>query len=195
MKSLFNPFEMQTGPARNQSMQSWLLWTGILELFNIPLYAFFLYLLGRIYPLTELAWLGGAALFVILLEGGIYWLLCLKAFFRRTPAQLRLNLLNGLYLFNSLLMVGFPLLLVIRLASGTAVHPADVLIGGAYYLFGLGEYLHYFFFKINMRPAEMREAIRTRQLVPARIWRERERAQREGAQITAAQTSPTHGQH
>ncbi len=30
---------MQTGPAANQSMKSWLVWTGCLELFNAGLFS------------------------------------------------------------------------------------------------------------------------------------------------------------
>ena len=54
-----------------------------------------------------------------------------------------------------------------------------VLLGAGFYLFGLGEFLHYFVFKINMRSYERNIAVRSGQLIPARILRELRRAQSE----------------
>jgi hypothetical protein len=172
--------DMQTGPAPRQSMRSWLLWTGVLELINVVLFFFVWLMVNWVLPGTRdlLSILGMLVVVIILIEGGVYWLLARGRFFQRAPAVTRLRLLRGLYGFNILLVLAYPLALIISVASGAPIDWADVLLGGAFYLFGLGEFLHYFVFKINMRPYELRQVIRTGKTIPARFLRELQRARR-----------------
>ncbi len=172
---------MQTGPAPKQSMDNWLLITGIVEIANIAVFGFLCWTLSNLFGTTEKTFtiIGFLTLAVMLLEGGMYWLLVRGRFFRKSPAKLRLRLLQGVYGINILLMLVFPVLLLIRAASGYPIQLADVLLGGGFYLFGVGEFLHYFVFKINMRPYEWRNAMQTGKFVPARVRRELHRARRE----------------
>lgn len=172
---------MQTGPAPKQSMRSWLLWTGVLELVNVVILFFVWLTFNRVLPGTQdlLSILGLLVTLIILIEGGVYWLLARGRFFQRTPAASRLRLLRVLYGFNLLLLVGYPAALVIKLLTGSPVEWADALLGGAFYLFGFGEFLHYFAFKINMRPYEFKQVMRTGKTIPARMLRELRRAEQE----------------
>lgn len=173
--------DMQTGPAPRQSMRSWLLWTGVLELINVVLFFFVWLTVNWALPGTQdlLSILGMLVVVIILIEGGVYWLLARGRFFQRAPAKTRVRLLRGLYAFNILLVLAYPVALIITIVSGAPIDWADVLLGGAFYLFGVGEFLHYFVFKINMRPYELRQVIRTGKTIPARILRELQRAQRD----------------
>lgn len=172
---------MQTGPAPKQSLDNWLIWTGVIEIINIPIFSFLWWSLNLMLPGDEdvLSLAGLATLGVILLEGGLYWLLVRARFFQRTPARFRLFLLQGVYLANILLLLVFPAILILRLLAGQPVEVGDFLLGAGYYLFGFGEFLHYFIFKINMRPYELRLALQKRQFVPARLMRELRRARNE----------------
>lgn len=169
---------MQTGPAPKQAMDQWLLWTGVLEIANIAIFGFLWSILtrritgeARIFSI-----LGFITLSAILLEGGAYWLLVRARFFQRAPEKLRLRLLQGLYGFNILFLLAFPVMLIVRAAAGLPIEGADLLLGGAYYLFALGEFVHYFVFKINMRPYQWKRALQTGRFVPARLLRELHRA-------------------
>lgn len=169
---------MQTGPAPKQSMDQWLLWTGLLEIANIAIFGFLWSILSRRIPgeARIFSVLGLITLSVILLEGGLYWLMVRARFFQRAPVKSRLRLLQGVYGFNILLMLGFPALLIVRVAAGLPMDWTDLLLGGAYYIFALGEFVHYFVFKINMRPYEWQQALQTGRFVPARLLREMQRA-------------------
>ncbi len=63
--------QMQTGPAPRQSMRSWLIWTGLLEWFNVALAGWFLwYLSGRYEGLVgPFVVLGYLTLALFLIEG------------------------------------------------------------------------------------------------------------------------------
>ena len=115
---------MQTGPAKGQRMSTWLLVTGLVEIANVAVFTFLAFVIigGREGP-WPLAWIGVLTLDLILLEGGVYWLLK-------------------------------------RWSVGHA----------------LGEFVHYFVFKINMRAAERRLASQRGRLVRARLWRALARA-------------------
>lgn len=169
---------MQTGPAPNQSMRNWLARTGLLEWFNVGLFSFLLWRSAREpgSPIGPFAVLGLVTLNLVLIEGGLYWLLKRRHGGTPRPAIRRLRLLRAVYAGNALLLLLFPAALLATIASGDAPTGADVLIGCGLYLFGLGEFAHYFLFKINMRPAEWRRAWRARHPVPARILREYRRA-------------------
>ncbi|MBN1430993.1 MAG: hypothetical protein JXB07_21670 [Anaerolineae bacterium] len=170
---------MQTGPAANQTMSNWLAWTGCLELVNIILYLGLLLLLNMLLPNTiaDLSIIGALTMSIILLQGGLYWLLKRTQFLTSLSAMTRLRAIRCLYVLNVLLMGLFPAVVTIRLLFGHLPGLGDSLIGIGYYLFGLGEFVHYFWFKINMRPSEMKR-MRHRQLIPARFLREYRRAKR-----------------
>lgn len=173
--------DMQTGPAPKQSLDQWLLWTGILEIINIAVFSFLWGTVNWLLPgeRDTFSVLGLVTLNLVLLEGGIYWLLARARFFQKTPARARLRLLQALYPVNILLLLLFPGLLLFRAVLGLPVEVPDVLLGAGFYLFGLGEFLHYFVFKINMRSYERKMAARSGQLIPARVLRELRRAQSE----------------
>ncbi len=169
--------DMQTGPAPKQSMDNWLLWTGSLEIFNVLVFTFLWWTLNTIIPSTQdlLSLLGLLTLNLVLLEGGLYWLLARARFFKKTPARVRLPLLQGVYAANVLALLVFPVAALLR--AGPTFDWGDFWLGAGFYLFGFGEFLHYFIFKINMRPNE-RE--RTGSIfVPARLLRELRRARAE----------------
>lgn len=170
---------MQTGPAPKQTMRSWLLWTGIMELINVALMYFVWLTFNWALPGTQdlLSILGMLVTVVILTEGGVYWLMARAGFFRHASARVRLRLLQVLYGLNILLLVGYPVALVVKLITSSPVEWADALLGGAFYVFGLGEFLHYFVFKINMRLYEFKQVVRTGRGIPARLRRELCRAQ------------------
>ncbi len=172
---------MQTGPAPKQSLDQWLVWTGIIEIANIPIFSFLCWQVNRLIPgeRDTLSILGLVTLNLILLEGGIYWLLAHARFFQKTPARARLHLLQAVYLVNILLLLLFPALVLWQTILGPQAELPDVLLGAGFYLFGFGEFLHYFVFKINMRPYERQNAVRRGQMVPARILRELRRAENE----------------
>ena len=165
---------MQTGPAPGQEMRSWLVWTGVGELFNVPLFttiAWF-FLRDRSGPWTFTA-IGLATLNLILLEGGLYWL----AKRWRGGQRWQTGFLNTLYALTGLALLVFPLALLVGLGRGLAApRPADLILGTALYAFALGEFVHYFLVKINMRPREWRAGWRQRQPQPARFRRELRRA-------------------
>jgi hypothetical protein len=83
--------------------------------------------------------------------------------------------LRALYLGTGLLLLIFPLAVVAGFAFASPA-PGGLLFGGALYLFAVGEFVHYFLFKINMRPREWRESWRQGRLPPARLRRELHRA-------------------
>jgi hypothetical protein len=93
-------------------------------------------------------------------------------------AMQSLRWLRGLYLGNSLLMAIFPMGVLISIVSNViGLRLSDLLIGLGLYVFGLVEFVHYFVFKINMRPGEFRLALRRKRPVPARLLREYKRAE------------------
>lgn len=170
---------MQTGPKAGQSMDRWLVWTGCLELFNAALFAFLMWYFARRNPgvIGYFSVVGLATLNVLLVEGGLYWLLKRLRFFDDSPATRILKSLHGLYALDILLLLVFPGSLLVSAATGTPpVVLYDVLIGLGCYLFGVGEFLHYCVFKINMRPRELRSMSMYRRPVPARLRRELKQA-------------------
>lgn len=170
--------QMQTGPARNQSMRSWLAWTGWLEIFNVALFAFLIrQITGRwAYP-APYAWLGFATLGVVLLVGGGYWLLQRGGAFRRWSPAARLLAIRAAYWGTGLVFLAFPLAQIIGALLGwRSPAPGERLLGLALYLFAVGEYVHYFVVKINMRPREWRAAWRSGRPPEARFRRELRRA-------------------
>lgn len=172
--------QMQTGPAPRQRMASWLAWTGLLEWFNVALAGWFLWYLSGRYPgfIGPFAVLGYLTLALFLIEGGGYWLVK-----RRRGALLaaraRLWLLRMLYGVNLVLLLVFPLALLGVFATGRPPGVGDAIFGLALYLFGFGEFIHYFVRKINMRSREWRRFLRTGQPIAARFRREYTRTQRE----------------
>jgi len=91
----------------------------------------------------------------------------------------RLRLLQAVYALTGLSLLVYPALLAIRLLSGLPVERGDALLGAGLWLFGVGEFVHYFIVKINMRPDERRRG----RPVPARLRRELERAIRQVRQV------------
>ncbi len=172
---------MTTGPKPGQGMRSWLAWTGGVELANTLIFSALLWsiTLDRPGP-WPLSLLGLATLDLLLLQGGLYWLLKGRGAARRWPAERRLRLLRLLYAANALLLLLFPLAILLRLTVvPRPIRLPDLLLGLGYYLFAFAEFVHYFIFKINMRPRELRSAWSRRRLVRARLWRELRRAEAE----------------
>lgn len=169
---------MQTGPAPGQSLERWLLWTGVIELANIGVFSFLWWTANRAIPGTSdvLSLTGLMTCNLVLLEGGVYWLLKRGGFFIRTPARLRLRLLQAAYVLTALALLVFPALLIARLVAGVPVEWGDAALGAAFWLFGVGEFVHYFVFKINMRRYERRMSARHKRRIPARLRRELQRA-------------------
>jgi hypothetical protein len=166
---------MQTGPAAGQSMQRWLVWTGCLELFNAGLFSFLMWYFARDNPgvVGYFSVVGLVTLNAILVEGGVYWLLKRARFFDNVPARRVLALLRGLYVFDVFLLLAFPASVLVALLTGSPPpRTYDLLIGLVCYLFGVGEFLHYFAFKINMRPRELKRLLKERKPAPARLLRE-----------------------
>jgi hypothetical protein len=161
-------------------MLNWLLRTAIVEIVNIGLFSYVWWIMNRILPgkVDILSVLGLFTLNVFLLQGGLYWLLARTRFFHKTPAQSRFFFLRGLYWFNIFLILVFPSGAVICALIGNATELPDFLLGAAFYLFGVIEFLHYFVFKINMRRYEREYWRRTHRFVPARLLRELHRAQK-----------------
>ncbi|MBN1311089.1 MAG: hypothetical protein JXB30_06685 [Anaerolineae bacterium] len=180
-KGMASLLKMQTGPTSDQSMNNWLAWTGWVELLNIAIYSGLLWWLNFLltHVVADLSIIGVLTLDAILLQGGLYWLLKRARFLANISATARLRAIQGLYVLNSLLMCIFPAVFVIRLLFARPPGLGDSIIGMCYYLFGLGEFIHYFWFKINMRPAERKRMLRDRQLVPARFLREYRKTKRE----------------
>ena len=128
---------------------------------------------------AELSLVGVMTLNVVLLQGGLYWLIKRKRFLKAIPATIRWYVLVGLYILMSPLMCVFPMVVTMRWLLGYPLGLGDGLIGACYYLFGVGEFIHYFWFKINMRPYEWRGMLRDRQLVAARLLREYRQVRKE----------------
>ncbi len=180
--------QMQTGPARDQSMRGWLVWTGVLEWANVVGFGVVFWRFGEgSSGVGRFAVLGLATLEVVLFEGGAYWLVKRRAGGLRGSAARRLRLFRALYAGNVFLLLVFPVALLAAVVSGRGPGGTDALLGAALYLLGLGEFVHYFVWKINMRPAEFRRAWRARRPVPARLWREYRRARRA---VVASPVSP-----
>lgn len=78
-------------------------------------------------------------------------------------------LLRALYSVNLALLLIFPLVLLGAFIIGRSLRLGDAIFGLGLYLFGLGEFIHYFVWKINMRPGEWRRFIRAAQPIPARF--------------------------
>jgi hypothetical protein len=165
---------MQTGPAPGQEMRSWLVWTGVGELLNVPLFTViaWFFLRERPGPWTLTA-IGLATLNLILLEGGLYWI----AKWWRGGRQWPIGFLYTLYALTGLALLVFPFMLLGGFGWGLATpRPTDLILGAALYAFALGEFIHYFLVKINMRPREWRAGWQQRQPQPARFRRELRRA-------------------
>jgi hypothetical protein len=160
-------------------MRNWLLWTGIVEIANIGIFTFFWWRISLKIPgnCDLISILGLLTLNVILLEGGIYWLLARTHFFRKTSARIRYFVLITLYGLNSILLLVFPVGLVVLGLIGSLIALPDLLFGAALYLFGIGEFIHYFVYKINMRRYEREYSRRKHRFVPARLLRELRRVQ------------------
>lgn len=169
---------MQTGPAPGQTLERWLLWTGVIEIANTGIFSLLWWVLNRAIPGSNdvLSLAGLMMCNLVLLVGGGYWLLKRGGFFVRTPAPLRLRLLRAAYVLTGLALLVFPALVIARLVAGVPVEWGDALLGAAFWLFGAGEFVHYFVFKINMRRYERRASAQHRRRVPARLRRELHRA-------------------
>jgi len=68
---------METGPDANQSMDRWLLWTGVMEIGNVALFTFLLWYLSYSAPglVDYFSVAGLTTLTILLVQGGLYWLL------------------------------------------------------------------------------------------------------------------------
>lgn len=75
-------------------------------------------------------------------------------------------LLRALYSANLALLLIFPLVLLGAFIIGRSLRLGDAIFGLGLYLFGLGEFIHYFVWKINMRPGEWRRFISSRPADP-----------------------------
>ncbi len=169
---------MQTGPARNQTMAQWLVWTGALELINIVLLGVVFARMTVEVPMIggTLATVGYATLAIILLEGGLYWWFKRWDWADRWTPQQRLALLVALYRVNYVVLLVFPALLLVSWTTNVVPFtPGAAIFGTLWYLFGLGEFIHYFVWKINMRSTERRRQRATRRRIPARFRRELDR--------------------
>jgi len=156
-------------------MKSWLNWTGWGELANIFIFFSVSGVLHLAYPdhIGVLTFIGTLSANLLLLQGGVYWLLKRRGFFSRAVRANRSILwLQRLYVFNAVMLLVFPVWLIVRVIGFRPIQPFDIFAGLGYYVLAVGEYIHYFFFKINMRPDELKRAIRKRQPVPARFRRE-----------------------
>lgn len=178
---------MQTGPAANQSMDSWLIWTSCLELLNAGLFSLLMWYLTYLKPgiVGHFSVVGLVTLNALLVQGGLYWSLKRSRFFETFPASHILRLLRGLYVLDVLLLLVFPASLLAVIATGApALAFYDVLIGLGCYLFAAGEFLHYFVFKINARPRELKRLLREGRPAPARLLKElRQARQRAGREM------------
>ncbi|MGS2640149.1 hypothetical protein [Streptosporangium sp. G12] len=165
-------------------MTRWLLETGLLELFNVGLFSW-LYL----HPVRWLwdgdnrpyALVGLLTLNVVLVEGGCYWLAKFWLLSRRRTSRgdprARLCGLQALYAFNVALLLVFPVVVVVGIATrGIGTSPTGLLLGAGLYGFAVGEFVHYFLWKINMRSGERARARRGSRRIPARFLRELRRA-------------------
>lgn len=108
------------------------------------------------------------------------------AVLRGFPASRIVRLLRGLYVLDALLLLVFPSSVLAAIATGApALALYDVLIGLGCYLFGAGEFLHYFVFKINARPRELKRSLRQGRPTPAHLLKElRQATQRAGRETT-----------
>jgi hypothetical protein len=186
-------FKMITGPAPGQSMKNWLAWTGGLEIYNAVQFSVIYVILGyfHFHHFGPVSLTGSIMTALILAQGGWYWLAKRSDWFDVTPAARREKILRGLYFLDYILAASLPVVILITLGrlllvpdefawpvtfSGWTGAIGEWLVGGVYYLFGVGEFLHYFVFKINMRPDELRRMQKTGKLIPARFLRELRRA-------------------
>ncbi|MEU8200073.1 hypothetical protein [Streptosporangium sp. NPDC049046] len=165
-------------------MTRWLLETGLLELVSLGLFLW-MYL----YPGQRL-WAGDGwpyapagmlTLGVVLVEGGVYWLvkfwLLSGRRTRRGSPEIRLRGLQALYVFNVVLLLVFPVVLSVGIVvRGVGKDLPGLLLGVGLYVFAVGEFVHYFLWKINMRSAERASARRGSRRIPARFLRELRRA-------------------
>jgi hypothetical protein len=168
-----------TGPAPGQRMRAWLAWTGAGELASIVVFSV---LAWRFTQGRVMAWpftlFGLVLLDLVLIQGAAYWLVKRQRAGRGWPARSRLALIRALYAANVLALASFPLAVVVAFALAPWwVRVPDVLAGMALFLFACGEFMHYFLFKINMRPREWRAARRHGRPIPARFFRELRRAE------------------
>lgn len=165
----------RTGPRTDQSIERWLAATGRVELLNVLLLSALVWSLAQ--PLGFLSILGLVTL--VLVQGGLYWLLKRRQLRQRRPGVLPLRVLRVTYPLNGLLLLAFPLgLLGAALGVGPPLQSHDLLWGAALFAFGCAEFVHYFVCKINMRPSELRKAWRHKRPVPSRFRRELDAAQR-----------------
>ena len=92
-----------------------------------------------------------------------------------------------LYVGTALALLVFPLTLVARVISASVASAVgDLLLGGALYLFAVGEFVHSF---ISMRTREWRAMWQRGQRAPARLRHELRRAEaaaRRGAGVDRA---------
>ena len=171
----------QTGPRHGQSMSRWALETGLVELFCVALFSWLFASVAR--PLWSgdtwpYALLGLLTLDVVLVQGGCYWLAAYRRLHtprsrRRLSPALSLRGLQAMYAANVALLMVFPLLLAVGVATRWVETDLPGLIFGvALYLFAVGEFVHYFLWKINMRADERAAGRRRSRRVPARFRRE-----------------------
>lgn len=170
-------FPQQTGPVPNQSMESWLRRTAVMEYLNIALfYALWvvLTLQGRSGPKSLVAVTLAS---LLLAQGGAYWWLKASGAIRRESSRTIRRTIIALIIMDAVALAAGGLVILAVPGRGFT----DVALASVLYLLAIGEYVHYYFFKINMRASEraiMREnGVRPR----ARLRRELDRAQRSTA--------------
>ena len=169
---------MQTGPAPGQRMHSWLVWTGVGEHVNVVLFTVFIWFFLRDqpgpWPYTAI---GLTSLNLVLVIGGLYWYAKRWRIEQRWSLQARLGLLQACYALTGLALLVFPLALIGGVVFALVPQrPGDILFGAALYAFAVGEFVHYFVIKLNMRPREWRASWRRRRPTVARFRRELRRA-------------------
>lgn len=164
-----------------------LLSNGIGELVNVLLFFALFFWLRSTYGSAlfgNFTILGLLTLDIVLLLGGLYWLGKRWHLWRPLPLSTWMRLLQAIYLLMSVLMLPFPIFLIIALLQHHIGTQGDLILGICLYLFAGGEFIHYFFFKITMSARERQLVFRQRRLLPARLWREKQRAQRELSKAT-----------
>src|SRR5688572_29350996 len=126
------------GPKPGQNINSWLIFTGVVEIFCAGMFTWILWgwkqqSWGR--EIGALSAVGLATLNAVLAQGGGYWLWIRNGAFDRRPASQRLRLLRALYVFNATLLAAVPLgWLALLLFSGPPSR-MDAIVGAGFYLF------------------------------------------------------------
>ncbi|PZW18230.1 hypothetical protein EI42_06268 [Thermosporothrix hazakensis] len=121
--------------------------------------------------------IGLLSLDCILLEAALYWFLKYRGLFERLSLTTRLLLFRVLYPFNWLLMAIGPAIVLIEAAQGRFVYSPDFILGLLLFVFGLGEFINYCYFKINMSREEKERMAEQRRRPAGRLMREKQRVE------------------